>query len=245
LIHILDIGARGELHPRWNKIADRLHVTAFDADRNAPIQKAAVGKFEVLEGALWREAAVVPFHLTRSPGCSSIFAPNPEYLRRFDDPGRFDVVEQRQVQARPLNSFGIRPHFIKLDTQGSELAILEGASDCLDSVIGIEIETELAPMYKEAPLFSEVDAFLRNHDFELHDLNRFFWRDLEDRRMRFVCAEALYFKRRDKIRERAIAETLMNCYALTLRQAVAHSYQWLSRYVRRQRLYDSDMQIGQ
>jgi FkbM family methyltransferase len=245
LIHILDIGARGDLHPRWNRIADRLHVTAFDADRNAPIEKAAVQRFEVLEGALWKEEAVLDLHLTRSPGCSSIYLPNQEFLRRFDNPGRFDVLETRQVKAKPLDSFGIRPHFIKLDTQGSELGILEGATRCLDSVIGIEIETELAPMYKDAPLFPEVDVFLRDHGFELHDLNRFFWRDLEDRRMRFVCAEALYFKRRDKVQEKATAEILMDCYALTLRQAVAHSYQWLSRFVRRQRLYDSDMQIGQ
>jgi FkbM family methyltransferase len=245
LIHLLDIGARGELHPRWKRLADRLHVTAFDADQTALIQQPEVEKFDIVEGALGDTDGEVDFNLTRSPGCSSFFAPNTEFVRRFENPERFDVIERRAVRVRTLDVLGLKPHFLKLDTQGSELSILRGAEKSLHSILGIEIETEFAPLYEGAPLFPEVDTFMRAHDFELFDLNRFYWRDLEDRHLRLVSAEALYFKRRDRVEEKAIAEELIACYAISPRQAVAHAYQWAARLVRKRRLYDSDMQLGQ
>jgi FkbM family methyltransferase len=240
-IHVLDIGARGNLHPRWNRIADRVRVTAFEADENAPVERASARGFDIVRCALWKDERDVEFHLTRSAGCSSVYVPNAQFLQRFDDPGRFDVLERRKVHAKPLSAFELKPNFIKLDTQGSELEILEGAGECLDSVIGIEIEVEFAPVYQGQPLFPEVDTFLRSKGFELHDLNRFYWRDLQDGQMRLIDGEALYFRRDNN----EIAKALKGCYSLSLRQTLAHSYQWLSRYFRPYRIYDSDMQLGQ
>lgn len=229
------------MHPRWNRIAGRLRVTAFEADENAPIEKASAANFEIIRSPLWSDERDIGFHITRSAGCSSVYAPNMEFLRRFTNPQRFEVLERRTVHSKPLGSFGLKPHFIKLDTQGSELDILAGAGATLDSVVGIEVEVEFAPMYAGQPLFPEVDSFLRGKGFELHDLNRFYWRDLEDGNLRLIDGEALYFRRNNS----ETVKALKGCYALSLRQTLAHSYQWLSRYLRPRRNYDSDMQLGQ
>ncbi len=56
---------------------------------------------------------------------------------------------------------------IKVDTQGSELEILEGAKETLRSVNLIEIEVTFNPKYDGQPLFAEVDQFLRSQGFVL------------------------------------------------------------------------------
>lgn len=54
---------------------------------------------------------------------------------------------------------------IKLDTQGSELDILRGASRALSSCTLIEIEVEFNPIYEGQNLFCDVDRFLRDRGF--------------------------------------------------------------------------------
>jgi len=243
-IVVCDVGARGCFHERWKAIANRLHAIAIDADADAPIQKFDTRSWEEFRTALWSEEHNLSLNLTRAPECSSVFEPNKTFLGRFPDVGRFDVLERRPISARPLKTIGCRPHFLKIDAQGAELAILEGAGDLLDHVIGIELEVEFAPLYVNAPLFVDVDRFLRGHDFELCDLNRFYWRDSSSSVMRCVFADALYFKRPSLVMEKEIAATLASVYSITLRQSLGHAFQWLSRYLRRDRFYDADMQLG-
>jgi hypothetical protein len=91
--------------------------------------------------------------------------------------------------------------FVKLDTQGSELPILRGASRTLGQfVFGIDVEVELNVLYEGQPLFGDVDAFLRRYDYELHELTprslaRYSGHGLEGGgRGQAVWADALYLK---------------------------------------------------
>jgi hypothetical protein len=59
---------------------------------------------------------------------------------------------------------------IKLDTQGSELEILQGAEQLLPSATAILCECWLFPGYgKATPLWLEVANFLRDHNFDIFD----------------------------------------------------------------------------
>ena len=60
--------------------------------------------------------------------------------------------------------------FIKIDTQGSELDILEGSLDFLSRTVGIEVEMEFVEVYKGQPLFDEVNSFLTRNGFNLFDI---------------------------------------------------------------------------
>ena len=63
--------------------------------------------------------------------------------------------------------------FIKVDTQGSELFVLQGASQVLGQhVVGVEVEVEFASIYGGQPLFADVDRHMREHGFDLFDLRR-------------------------------------------------------------------------
>ena len=55
---------------------------------------------------------------------------------------------------------------------GSGIQILEDAKETLKNyVFGIDIELEFLPLYKQQPLFSDVDGYLREYGFVLFDLN--------------------------------------------------------------------------
>jgi hypothetical protein len=79
----------------------------------------------------------------------------------------FDVLEKKTVKTVSLDDWhrdndlpGVE--FLELDTQGSELDILQGSKHLLtSSVLGLQVEVELFPMYKDQPLFSDVDSYLQ------------------------------------------------------------------------------------
>jgi hypothetical protein len=57
--------------------------------------------------------------------------------------------------------------FMKLDTQGSELDILQAGERVLERCLGLEIEVEFRPRYRGQSLLAGVDGFLRRRGFAL------------------------------------------------------------------------------
>ena len=90
--------------------------------------------------------------------------------------------------------------FIKVDTQGSELFVLQGASQVLGQhVVGVEVEVEFASIYGGQPLFADVDRHMREHGFDLFDLRRVYWKRDAGQSLggpygQIVWADALYLK---------------------------------------------------
>ena len=63
-----------------------------------------------------------------------------------------------------------RIDIVKLDVQGAELRALEGASKVLESAKLVHLEVSFVPIYRDCPLFSEVDAFMTKRGFRRHAL---------------------------------------------------------------------------
>ncbi len=62
------------------------------------------------------------------------------------------------------------PFLIKLDTQGTELDILEGAKATLDNTELIFLEVSLIEFYKGSPLCADVFEFMTENSFVLYDV---------------------------------------------------------------------------
>ena len=76
------------------------------------------------------------------------------------------------VQTVRLDDFLLKepvasPVFLKIDVQGAEMLVLEGATRALqDVVVGIQVEMSLVPLYEGQALYWEVDSFLRGKGFK-------------------------------------------------------------------------------
>jgi FkbM family methyltransferase len=202
-IVLVDAGARGGIPKRWRPVEQWLHVIGFEPDSRSLDSLDESDRRRTFHKALASEPGSVTLHLTAEAGDSSVLVPNRLFLSRFPRPDRFDVVETRTVIGDTLDNQlaegGIEHvDFIKLDTQGSELMILEGARETLRrGVFGIEVAGELNPIYEQQPLLSDVDRFLRPFGYELFDLELHRWKyrageDLALTRGQVVWADALF-----------------------------------------------------
>jgi len=155
--------------------------------------------------ALHDRRGSLALHVARDRGLSSIFVPNRGFLDSFPDADRFEIAEIQQIEADTLDNQLLARNlrdvdFIKADTQGSELFVLQGAARTLaSSVIGAEVEVEFTPIYSDQPLFADVDRFLRGLGYLLFDLRPCYWKRAAGRGVggpqgQMIWADALYLK---------------------------------------------------
>ena len=207
---LVDVGARGGLKSNWSRARRHLRLLGFEPDereftRLVESTRAQDSPNAFFNTALHNHRGPIRLHVARDRGLSSIFEPNREFLDAFPEASRFDTVDVQQVEADSLDD-QLREReitdvdFVKVDTQGSELLVLQGASDALaSSVAGVEVEVEFSAIYKDQPLFADVDTFLRGLGFLLFDLRPCYWkraagRSLGGPRGQVIWADALYLK---------------------------------------------------
>jgi hypothetical protein len=59
-------------------------------------------------------------------------------------------------------------HFMKIDIQGAELEVFQSGPKLVgESLLAIRTEVEFAPLYKNQPLFADIDADLRARGYKL------------------------------------------------------------------------------
>lgn len=209
---LVDVGARGGLQAHWQPVASALTWIAFEPDERSwqGIEASNLPpRRHLIRTALSDKPGTVTFNRASGEGDSSILRPNLPFLRQFDKPERFEIVETIQLPAdtldRTLADLKLKADVIKLDTQGTELAILKGGAATLASgVIAVDVEVELNPMYEDQPLFSDVDAHLRQFDLQLFDVvpRRWPYRaglDLHLARGPVIWAETVYFRTADAL----------------------------------------------
>lgn len=102
---------------------------------------------------------------------SSLYPPNTEFVDRFQNLGNLmqvvDVSPVETVRLDDIPELG-DVDYLKVDVQGAEADVFDGATRVLARTAVIHTEVEFAPLYRDAPLFSEIDIQLREHGFALH-----------------------------------------------------------------------------
>ena len=116
-------------------------------------------------------------HITKKPGCSSLLKPNYDLCNQFEFGSNMEIVGQYPMTLSRLDTVcDVQPDMLKVDTQGTELDILQGAGRLLDRVMAVELEVEFVPQYEGQALFADIDAFMRSKGFMLRGLRRTSWR---------------------------------------------------------------------
>lgn len=211
---IVDVGAAGGLHDRWSHLKTSINSILFEPDPEE-FKKLNLDQNNtslVINSALSDQNKEVRFHVCKWQEVSSIYKPNLKVLSKYQDADRFTVSKVITLQADSLNNLLEKERvtevdFIKIDTQGSELEILQGASNFLDGIIGLEVEVEFIKIYQDQPLFPEVDRFIESHGFSLIDMKRTFWKrknaDDGSNKGQLVYADALYLKEPEQVMKSA------------------------------------------
>ena len=164
----IDAGAHfGETNDIIKSVYPNIRIVSFEANPNCePMLKqkgieyliAFLGK-ETTEGILFY---INPKDVT-STGCSAFL----ELSEHFDEFHSIVVPTYRLDEVVPKEA---KLDFLKMDVQGAELDILDGATKLLPSIKWVYLEISFIPCNDKAPLFGEVFDYLRNKGYRLSDL---------------------------------------------------------------------------
>ena len=139
-----------------------------------------------------RDKAIL--HITKNLASSSLLEISSDLARIANEASE---VGQIEVETRRLDevveSLGLKfgRAFLKMDTQGSELTILRGATGVLPGIVGLQVEMSCVALYDKQVLDDEIRAFALKEGFELWDLNPEF-RDPDT--MRLLQYDAVFFR---------------------------------------------------
>ena len=81
--------------------------------------------------------------------------------------------------------------FVKIDAQGYENKILDGANAILDRIKGVQMELSLIPLYQGETLFEDMVLRMKESGFELYSLSEGFWDFRNGRTLQVNC---VFFK---------------------------------------------------
>jgi FkbM family methyltransferase len=164
---VVDVGARGGPSPVWLHFEPDLRIVAFEADLD---EATRLGLTPVALGAR-RECRT--FLRTRFVGADGFYPFGELLAGTVGDDAHF-VVNTEEVETIPLDEILAEPvDVLKLDVQGAELDVLQGASNALASALCVEVEVHFPSRPAGSASFAEVDALLRSTGFDLYDLETY------------------------------------------------------------------------
>lgn len=185
----VDIGAAHFPHAKWWLFlqSSKTHWLAIDPARES-LSYTEEWRWrcsvEALPVATAAETGGGVLHVTNTPTGSSLLQPRPslrdDYRYSSQDYSYFFPISLQQIETVSLSSllsrFESNSHFVlKLDTQGSEFAILSGISDLFAAqrILAVECEVSLlySPPYVEAPRLWDVVGTMESRGFELLQLD--------------------------------------------------------------------------
>ena len=212
---IVDVGASGGIHPRWRNLTSCLKCILFEPDLKEYEKLLNKNNDQIIiNAALSDKVENIEFNICNKQEVSSVYIPNYDLINKFPDTkdaprSRYNLVNKIEMKTDTLsNQLKLNNisevDFIKIDVQGYGLSVLKGSIENLSNTIGLEVEVEFLEIYKNQPLFNEVDIFIQKHNFQLYDIKRYFWKrnDYEGtgtQKGQLVMGDALYLKNPEQI----------------------------------------------
>lgn len=130
-------------------------------------------KWEIRGHALGSQTGQVPINVTKSPGLNSFLSPRTDAAPGYWSPG--DIVATEIVSILRLDSLydsikrqlGVSSVYLKLDTQGFDIEVAEGAGDALMDVRALQTEASVLPLYQDMPTYQQAIESFNHRGFEL------------------------------------------------------------------------------
>jgi FkbM family methyltransferase len=130
-------------------------------------------KWSIHGFALGAQSGCRQMNVMRQSVFSSFLNPDDSKVRDFSVLNR--IEHQEEVRMETLDSVldelkaqaGLGPAFLKIDTQGYDWQVIQGAQRSLPNIVALQTELAVRPLYHDVPVFTEVCPRLRELGFDL------------------------------------------------------------------------------
>jgi FkbM family methyltransferase len=184
LMTMVDAGARYGVFPAWKECFNRgnLRYIAFDPDpdeaqRLEKKYEQDAGLYSIHPKALFSEEGHLTLNIMKHRGGNSLLLPATNSVQFETHLVDCSIIEKSvEVPCIDLDSFCQQNDyvvdFMKIDTEGSELSILQGAQSQLSSnVVGLYLAVHFNPIYEGASLIDTIMKPLTDNGFYLVNLD--------------------------------------------------------------------------
>lgn len=147
------------------------------------------------------------FHVNKFSPTSSLFPSNLRLMTEFSGLAEMCTTQSViEVATRKLDDVAEIDScdFLKIDVQGGDFDVIAHGARILDSTLFVHIEAEFADIYAGQPLFSDIDALLRRHNFEFIDFVKLGWNNykafpLPFLRSRLLWSDCIYMRNPERM----------------------------------------------
>jgi len=179
---IFDVGANvGQYHDFLRKkVGFKGTIVSFEPDPNnceeLREKKLHDKKWVIQEFALGREDTVLQLNIMSNSAFNSFLEPNNIETSLFQNANTVENVVSVKVKRLSDIFFELKEKynfnnvFLKLDTQGFDLDVFDGASECLDQIKGVQTEVSVLPIYKNMPSIETSLELFKSKGFEVSGL---------------------------------------------------------------------------
>ncbi|MDP8245330.1 MAG: FkbM family methyltransferase [Candidatus Hinthialibacter antarcticus] len=176
----MDIGARGGFEGFLNCFGQDIRKIGFEPDEKECKQLNS-NQLQVNERfypyAIHKDGGIKTFYLTEFGASSGFYKPDPKWVKRISQADQtMTIASEIEMDTVSLDDFCSKNSFpyidyIKIDTEGCELDILQGAEKMLkNSVLALNLETWIQSIHINQPVFSDIDQYLRSLGFILYEI---------------------------------------------------------------------------
>lgn len=164
---VIDVGAnQGQFGSRLRRSGYRGFISSFEPSPAFESLKQVVNhdnKWQIFNVALGKEKGPAEMNIASNGNLSSSLKRPTGILKEF--PLEFQSGHKINMERLDDVVTLTKEAYLKIDVQGFEFEVLEGATKTMSHLIAVEFEAALTPLYEGEHTFVELDTYLREYGF--------------------------------------------------------------------------------